>query len=224
MFVDQFQPAPEFEDSRWICVVEKPVLVDAVVAFAPYDPDFHKTSLGKQKPYLLDPSCPTARTADSQVPVVIYERSEAASDLRQNAWQFILENASAIEKSLVKKLMAIHTRSLTQFLEEEMPDVPEFQKHWEEISRVIPNPEESITSFFKLVGVSLATSGLDECGFVGFEFQSGWDQDHGLEILMHKDRVLVAAGMTELMSPGKSIVESVKATQKYESDPDDLIL
>ena len=47
--------------------------------------------------------------------------------------------------------------------------------------------------------ISLAKTGHDVLSYIGVEFQSGWDQDYGLEIVMQKDRGHAAAGMIELM-------------------------
>ncbi len=81
----------------------------------------------------------------------------------------------------------------------------------------------AIDHLFKLVAIGLADSGLDECGFSSFEFQTGWDRDHGLGVLMHKDRVLAAGGMTELIcDPG--IVDGARVVQSYDLDDGDFSL
>lgn len=219
-FLDRFLPDPDFEDSRWFFEAPKPFLKDACVHFAPYDPSFHKATLGKRKPYSLDPSCPTAKTASDTVQVFIFERTESAEELQRNGWEYLVGNSEVVGAKLVKKLASTHKKIVREFVEEEMPGSRALQSHWKAICESIEKPEEDVEKFFKLVGISLATSGLDECCFVGFEFQSAWDQDHGLEIVMHKDRVLASAGMTELMSPYGSIIDGIKVIQEYEEDID----
>jgi len=71
--------------------------------------------------------------------------------------------------------------------------------------------------------VGLADSGLDECGFSSFEFQTGWDRDHGLGVLMHKDRVLAAGGLTELIH-GSGLLAGARAVQAYDLDEGDFVL
>ena len=144
--------------------------------------------------------------------------------LQERAWDFILANAAAIEAALRRKLFAWHKKSLAQFRDEDLPHVKELQEYWEEIERQVPVEEPSaIDHLFKLVGIGLADSGLDECGFSSFEFQAGWDRDHGLGVLMHRDRVLAAGGMTELIC-GPGIVEGARVVQSYDLDDGDFSL
>jgi hypothetical protein len=98
------------------------------------------------------------------------------------------------------------------------------QTYWKEIERRVPVDESSaIDHLFKLVGIGLAGSGLDECGFSSFEFQAGWDRDHGLGVLIHRDRVLAAGGMGELIY-GPGIVEGARVVQSYDLDEGDFPL
>lgn len=194
-----------------------------MAAFCPYDSQFHKYKIPKNR-YSLDPSCPSSRMAESECPVVLYSLEPSAESLQQYGWEYVMEHSGAIRKSLDRKLTSIHARCLAQFLEEEMPEVKEFQRHWKNIEAAIPEPVSAVDHFFKLVGISLTTEGLDECCFVGFEFQTGWDLDHGVQVLMYKDRVLAAVGMTELASPRGKIIDGIKAVQQYEPDPDDFLL
>lgn len=221
-FLDRFQPVPEFEDERWFFEAPKPFFKDACVQFAPYDPAFHKSKLGRHKPYLFDPSCPTALTPSEDLAVVIFEKLESAEELQKNGWEYLLANSEKVELRLRAKLEAIQKANVEMFVQEEMPGSRALANHWRRIVEAVPEPESAVDKFFKLVGISLAASGIGECCFVGFEFLSAWDQDHGLEIVMHKNRLLASGGMTELMSPHGSIVERIKACQEYEEDVDRL--
>lgn len=198
----------------------KPVLINAIAEYAPFDEEFHTYKLGRANPYPLEPSCPSCRVVDDQVAVFTFERNAAKIDKQEKAWEYLLENASVIESALRRRLVSVQAASISQ-MDEELADGGPFQEHWDMIQRAIPNPTTNIDRFFKLVGICLATTGLDECGFVGFEFQTAWDKDHGLEILMHKDRVITMGGMTELMNTEGSMIERIKATQQYDPHPDD---
>ena len=108
--------------------------------------------------------------------------------------------------------------------EEDSPHVPELQKYWKKIEKLVPFEDPSaIDQLFKLVGVGLADSGLDVCGFSSFEFQTGWDRDHGLGVLMHQDRVLAAGGMCELIY-GTDLTAGARAVQSYDLDDGDFSL
>lgn len=102
--------------------------------------------------------------------------------------------------------------------------LPEYQKYWKKVEKQVAFEEPSaIDQLFKLVGVGLADSGLDECGFSSFEFQTGWDRDHGLGVLMHRDRVLAAGGMGEL-TYGADLLAGARAVQSYDLDEGDFSL
>jgi hypothetical protein len=53
-FLDQFKPDPEFPDERWIWWTAKPVLVDYIAEFAPFDDEFHGYKIPKKRPFLLN--------------------------------------------------------------------------------------------------------------------------------------------------------------------------
>ncbi len=215
-FLSQFKPDREFPDERWYFTAPKTVLRDFVALYAPFDEDFHKYKLPR-KPYPLEPSCPTCREATGELSVFIFEKDEAAEESQENAWGFIEANSAAVERNLKQKLLAVHKRGI-ELIKEEIADGGPYGAHWAFIQSKIPEFARSIECFFKLVGVSLASIGPDDHAYVGFEFQSAWDKDHGLQILMHKDKVLCAAGMTELISPGKDIEAAIRAIQSYEFD------
>lgn len=217
-FLAQFMEDPEFGDSRRMWLTTKPILVNTIAEFASFDEEFHTYKLGKARPYPLEPSCPSCRVADDQVAVFTFEWDAVNSESQKKAWEYLAENASNVEAALRRKLASIQANCIVQ-MEEELADGAPYQQHWDMILSAMPNPATEADRFYKLVGITLATTGLDECGFVGFEFQTAWDKDHGLEILMHKDRVLAMAGMTELMVTDGSMIERIKAVQQYEPDP-----
>lgn len=201
---------------------EKPVLKHFVAKFAVYDEEFHQGKLPKN-PYPIEPSCYSARVESGEVAVFVFDQNPEATTLRQNAWDYLLANATTIQEKLLVKLAAIQAKDVIQ-LKEEIEEGGPYAEHWDMIRSDIPNAETSTEKFFKLVAIVLDASGLDDHAFVGFEFQTSWDKDHGLEIVMHKDRVLARGGMTELLSGYGSSIDGIKATQDYELDPDDFRL
>ena len=221
-FLNQFKPDREFPDERWSFTTSKPVLKAFVSAFAVYDEDFHKGRLEKA-PYPLEPSGFNSRVEDDTVSVFIFDKNPESTALRENAWDFLLRNQSAIEAKLRAKLIQIQENDLIQ-LSEELKDGGPYGDHWKMIQSQIPQAETRTDKFFKLVGIVLDASGLEDHAFVGFEFQTSWDKDHGLEIVMHKDRVLARAGMTELLSGYGSSIDGIKATQEFDLAPGDFRL
>jgi hypothetical protein len=221
-FLDNFQPDPEMPDEQWIWRTAKPLLRDAVVTFAPFYPEYPGLEVGEPLGSPNDPSSPSARVVGNEVDVTIYSLADDGSP-QERAWNYILEHRKAVEASLRRKLLAYHSKSLMQLHEEMLPDDQDIQKYWKSIeSQVRWDDPSAIDHLFKLVAVGLADTGLDEYGFSSFEFQTGWDRDHGLGILMHKDRVLAAGGMTELIdSPS---IEGIRSIQEYDLDEGDFSL
>lgn len=221
-FLKQFKPDNEFPDERWYFTAPKPFLKDFVAEYAVFDEDFHTYKLPIAS-YPVEPSGVDARVGDANVPVFVFDQSPEATGLRQNAWDFLLANAQAIEVKLLAKLASVQAQGLA-LLMEELEDGGPYGAHWNLIQSKIPNAETAIDKFFKLVAIVLDGSGLEDHAFVGFEFQTSWDKDHGLEIVMHKDRVLARAGMTELLSGFGSSIAGIKATQEFDLAPGDFRL
>jgi hypothetical protein len=221
-FLDNFQPDPELPDERRTWRTAKPVMRDAVVTCAPCYPDYPKLKGGPSN----DPSCPSARLPGADVDVILYSQANTFGGPQEHAWNFILAHHQLVEASLRRKLFAKHSRFLTQFLDEVLPEGEEYEQYWKRIEGQVKWDDPSaVDHLFKLVAIGLADSGLDDCGFSSFEFQTGWDRDHGLGILMHEDRVLAADGMTVLIDgTGPSIVNGARCVQEYDLDDGDLSL
>lgn len=224
IFSDQFQPDLEF-DGRRLWRTAKPLFRDAVVTVAPPYPEYPKLKVSKSRGPSGDPSCPSARDASLDIEVALYAASgNGFGSFQERAWEFILAHPTAIEAALRHKLFAWHIKQLAQFRDVDLPQMPEYQKYWKRVEKQLSIAVPSaVDHLFKLVGIGLADSGLDNCGFSSYEFQTGWDRDHGLGIVMHRDRVLAAGGMTELIS-GPGVVEGVKAVQAYDLDEGDFKL
>ena len=219
-------PDPVMADVRRLWRTTKPLFRDAVVAVAPPYPDYPKLKVSKRQGPESGPACPSARDASSDIEVVLYAYSNNGfnSGYQERAWEFLLANATGIEIALRRKLYAWHKKRMAEHREEDLPHVPELQKYWKKIEKQVQFEDPSaIDQLFKLVGVGLADSGLDVCGFSSFEFQTGWDRDHGLGVLMHRDRVLAAGGMCELIY-GTDLTAGARAVQSYDLDDGDFSL
>lgn len=209
----------DFENPR-LWEEEKPFLKDFFVPYSVYDSTFHERPLrGEAAP--LDPCCASCREPGDRVTLCVYIEDESWRD----AWDSILANADKVEEALSAKLRAVNERNLKQHFEENLPGMRQWQKHWDFIlSQVGADPETLLSRMFKLTGVSIVRSDPEGEWVVGFEFQTGWDMDHGLEILMWGHKVLTSAGMLELTSTGRSPIMGAKVNQEYELDPGDYVL
>lgn len=223
-FLDNFRPDPEMPEQR-IWRTAKPLMREAVVAYAPFDPEYPGLEVGESLGSPNDPSSPSARVVCGDLDVTIYSLADAGGP-QERAWYYILEHRELVEASLRRKMFAYHSNSLKQFHEEILPEGGEYEKYWKSIEGQIKWDDPSaVDRLFKLVSIGFADSGLDEIGFSSFEFQTGWDRDHGLGIVMHKDRVLAADGMTVLIGGDRdSILTGVRCVQEYDLEDGDLSL
>lgn len=224
-FQDNFHIDPVLPDLRRLWRTAKPLMRDAVVAVAPPYPDYPKLKVSKRLGPSGDPGCPSAREPGSDIEVVQYTASgNGFGSFQERAWDYILAHSAAIEVALRRKLFAWHGKQMKQHLDEDLPPVANLQKYWKVCEQQVAMGEATaVDRLFKLVGIGLADSGLDECGFSSFEFQTGWDRDHGLGVVMHRNRVLAAGGMTELIGrPG--VAEEAKYVQSYDLDDGDFSL
>ncbi|NND96921.1 MAG: hypothetical protein HKN47_06285 [Pirellulaceae bacterium] len=224
-FLNRFEPDPDpdMASIRRIWQTEKPILSNAVVEFAPPYPEYPKMKMGVRHKASCDPSCPSARKVGNTVEVAIYSADgNGFGKAHELAWDFIIANAEAVETSLRQKLLAQHLKAKKQFLEEDMSYVDKAPAYWKQIQDKIDWDDVSaIEHLYKLVGIGLLDTGLDECGFSSFEFQSGWDRDHGASILMHKQDVLIAGGMSEYTCVGSDLIQAIHAVQGYDLDDGD---
>lgn len=206
----------DFDNPR-MWEIPKPFLKDFFVPFSVYDPSFHKRKITKT-PATLDPCCTSCREKSDVVTLCVYVDDE--SYLPQ--LDFVSANAVEIEKALIVKIRAVHERILAQHFEDNLPGMPDWQKHWDFILADLGGtPEDLYHRMFKLTGMSIVYSEEQKEWAVGYEFQTGWDMDHGLEIVMWKEKVLTSDGMLVLTSTEGCPFVGAKVNQEYELDPGD---
>ena len=97
-----------------------------------------------------------------------------------NAIRFLVDNSEAIRNALLVGLLN-ELPSLKEIYEDLIPDI------------------DNIEDFKNLIGLSnlhIMTSDKDDFAYIGFELGCDWDDEHGVGIMMHKNRV-VAIGLGE---------------------------
>lgn len=209
----------DFENPR-MWEEPKPFFQDWYVPYSVYDETFHTWPL-TEAPAPLDPCCTSCRAPEATVMAVVY----VEDDSYLPTLNFVRENADDIALKLLRKLTAIQNRILKDHYEVNLPGMPKWEAHWQHIlTELGSEPSQFISRMFKLTGISIAASEPEDEWVVGYNFQSAWDMDHGLEIVMWGDKVLAAGGMMEMTSTGGSVFAGVRATQQYEFDEGDFRL
>ena len=207
-FHDQFEPNADFPDwFEW--TTEKPFFRDARVEFEPHYPEQSESE------------------AESEVEVTAFcETSKEFGSLQENAWNFLIANAEAIDANLRRKLFVHHLKGYRGFVDELVPDFEDDELDgWNEIKDAIDwESPAAIDHLYELTGIGLLDDGFDECGFYYFDFQSGWDEEHGVSVLMHRAEVLAAGGMAEFSNRGPGLIPHAKSIQEYDFDEGDFRL
>ena len=109
---------------------------------------------------------------------------ESAKPYYINAYNYLLENQERIKQQILDSLLSHYANWQTLYgygpeeKEEYMPDV------------------DHVDNFKKLIGLSivhLIDVEKDGFGYVGFEFGCTWDEEHGIGVMTHKDRIIRTA-------------------------------
>ncbi|PQO42029.1 hypothetical protein C5Y93_27105 [Blastopirellula marina] len=206
-FLDRFVRAPGLGNRYEWKSATKPVFRNAVVKFVP--PDINE-------PY-----------GDSEFDITAFcESGNVPGSLHENAWNFLEANADTIEANLRRKLFVHHMKGYRGFVDEIVPDLDDDElEEWDAIRDAIAwETPIAIDSMYELIGVGLLEAGLDDCGCCYFDFNCGWDEEHGISILMHKTNVLAADGISGFANCGSELIPCVQAIQQYDLDEGDFSL
>ncbi len=201
-----FHNSFEQEDDYFHARAAPPVLADARVNYC----------------LLGDGQCFAADNREYDKSIALTANCETTVDLgpvHENCWNFIEANTGQIEKELRRKLWAICRDNFQSFLEVVEPDSAEWLKSrnlaaWEDPS--------SLDVQVRLTGIGLFDHGFDEVGFCTFDFDVGWDEEHGCSILMHKSHVLAASSVADFIGRGSGVIDHATYIQTFTFTKGDL--
>jgi hypothetical protein len=97
-----------------------------------------------------------------------------------NAIRFLVDNSDTVKHALLAGLLN-ELPSLKEIYEDLIPDIDNI---------------EDFKNFIGLANLHIMTSDKDDFAYIGFELGCNWDDEHGIGIMMHKDRV-VAIGQAD---------------------------
>ena len=138
---------------------------------------------------------------------------------QENAWSFIVTNPSTIESELRRKLWPPCLGNYHYFIGEVDPN----DEEWTRI-RSVQNWEQpsALDGQVELTSIGLVDDGFDDVGFSLFEFAVGWDEEHGLSVLMHRGYVLAASCGADFTGRGPNLIPHAKSIQHSEFADGDL--
>lgn len=101
------------------------------------------------------------------------------------AFQFLLDNEQAVSSAVLAAVFS------------EYPSPRDFYGYdEEEAAELMPEIEqaEQLGSLIGLSGIHVLAVAKDGFAYVGFEFGCTWDDEHGLGVITHRDRVVAVGG------------------------------
>jgi hypothetical protein len=91
-----------------------------------------------------------------------------------NAIQFLIDNQYSVRDNLLRGLLADFP-NMKEIYEEYMPDISDIEQYKDIIG---------------LSTIHVMNSEKDEFAYLGFEIGCTWDEEHGVGVMMYKDRVV----------------------------------
>ena len=175
--------------------------------------------------YDLNPDCCSILDVDEfsgNISVVaLCESQPSVNDAQERSWDFISSNSEQIESALRRKLWPLCYGNYQTFISHVCPN----DKNWLEIRDAEEwDDQSSLDSQIELIAINLLEDGLDEIGYSLFDFAVGWDDEHGVSVLMHRENVLAASGLSDFTNRGDTLLDHVRSIQEYDWSPGDLRL
>lgn len=145
--------------------------------------------------------------------MAICENGNALGEYHENAWNFIQENSNSIEQELRRKLWVVCHSNFSEFTEALETD----DEEWIRMKDAVDwEAKSSLEVQVELTSITLIDDGIDEIGFSCFDFSVGWDDEHGISVLMHKDNVLAASCCGDFSNRGPNLIPHAKAIQEFD--------
>ena len=137
---------------------------------------------------------------ESQLGFRVDARSEShqVEASHERAWQYLLDNRTMVESSLRKAVWGECHENFQEFLgnvESVLadPDVEPQECEWESMKQFDWADSAALDRQVNLYAIDLFLQ-RDGIAYCAFTFDIGWDQEHGLCVVMHRDKVLAVNG------------------------------
>lgn len=160
----------------------RPVMVDAKVTHViredgvcyPADPEYQ-------------------REHRAEVAVTAYSKTGRLEESHAAAWQYLADAPDAVEAALRSALWAECKKNFDEFMTQLDTDDPECE--WDSMKDITDwSHLSSLDRQVYLYQVTILDRSDDDVAHVVFTFDVGWDDEHGLSVVMHKDKVLAVNG------------------------------
>jgi hypothetical protein len=140
------------------------------------------------------------------------EEGNSIGSFHENCWNYVIENATTIERELRRKLWPLCKENFDYFIQCVKSDNPA----WLEARNATDwNSPSSLDLQVSFEDITIFDDGFDETGFCIFSFEVPWDPEHGCSILMHKDRVIAVGQYADFLVSTPDLVPIAKELQKH---------
>lgn len=206
-FLDNFK-ADEWDD-RIVWVTNTPVFVDAQMTY-----EFNSLRRVMTK----NPR----RRSSAMVEVYAHNQLENGYQKYQEiAWKYINTHVTSIERAVTNKLWS---RCLDNF-KSCLIYVSDTDKTWNAIRDQEKWNERSVLQKqISLTEISLFDTDIDGHGLFTLDFAVGWDEEHGVSVLMHRNKVIATSSLADFTCRGDSLLSHAKCIQQFDFSEGDLRL
>jgi len=161
------------------------------------------------------------REHDAQVPATVpvtafYETQGGLMDAHARAFDFFAQNVARYEaralaclyevgKEVVKEGLSFHG---SPGYERFTRGLPEF------IAKYRLDTHDGIVNQVSWASLSLYECGLDDRGLISLDFHCGWDEEHGISLLMHDARLVAVSCLSDFSNQGGGLLAQARYIQK----------
>lgn len=126
------------------------------------------------------------------VDVTAYSETQRVERHHELSWQYLSDNSDVIESRLRIALWKECQKNFNEFMKE--IELDDSDCEWESMQHIDWSDKSSLDRQVYLYGVTLLDSLENEIAHAVFTFDIGWDDEHGLCVIMHADKVLAVNG------------------------------
>ncbi|WDQ14943.1 DUF6985 domain-containing protein [Rhodopirellula sp. P2] len=154
--------------------------------------------------------------------VEVYAHNELENgyqEFQQAAWGDLSTYATSVETAVAEKLWPICRENFTTCI----ASLETHEKTWSAIrSREQWDDKSVLLKQIALTGISLFDTEIAGHGIFSLDFAVGWDEEHGVSLLMVRDKVIAKSGLADFICRGESLLDHAKYIQNYDFTQGDL--
>jgi hypothetical protein len=160
--------------------------------------------------------------ATDSVSVMVFNKTDCIPSLAQSAAHLYLkQNQNAISAAVLQALNAYSISNIEEVRRTDPAILEQFNnadaKILEKFNNAIAKNQldtiEGVKKQVKLIEIGFLEQEKNEHAYVSFDFNCGWDEEHGVSVLMHKNQVLAISGCADFYHRGEGLEAHVEILQ-----------